>query len=92
MGKAIQDAINIEKIFIASDKVIPKTNINFISPPPRDSFLNILFPNFIIRNITINIISPQPIDFKTPMNPKLKKLKTTIKLPATANISSGITK
>ena len=40
-GSAINEAINIVTIDISNPSVNPIKNINFISPPPRLSFLNI---------------------------------------------------
>ena len=44
-GRAINEAINIVTIDISNPSVNPIKNINFISPPPRLSFLNIKSPN-----------------------------------------------
>ena len=38
--------------------IIPRIPINFISPPPRLSFLKIAFPTIIKRYISKNIIRP----------------------------------
>lgn len=37
-GKAMKVAKNIVQIDIGNPNTIPNKNINFISPPPRDSF------------------------------------------------------
>ena len=42
IGKAMKVAKKIVQIDIGKPKTIPNRNINLISPPPKDSFLNTL--------------------------------------------------
>ena len=62
MNKAIGKAINVAKkivqIDIGKPSTNPNKNINLISPPPRDSFLNALSPNILIPYIKMKDPTP----------------------------------
>ena len=58
IGRAINDAKKITINPSIGSKVSPTTNINFISAPPKDSFLNKKFPSNINKYITPNINKP----------------------------------
>ena len=58
IGNAIKVAKNIVQIDIEYPKTKPKTNNSFMSPPPKDSFLNILSPIILIVYIVKNDKAP----------------------------------
>ena len=90
IGNAIKLPKNITNKLGSGDKTSPITNINLISPPPKDSFLNKKFPNNIIVYIMQNIINPLNICTKVAITPLLSV--NIIKKYAVKNIntSSGI--
>ena len=74
IGKANKLAKKITNKHKNGCKTSPATNINFISPPPRLSFLNKKLPNNIIKYITLNIIKPDKILNKAYKIPLFKQL------------------
>ena len=58
IGSAIKLAKNIDTHPNNGSNIRPNTNINFISPPPNDSFLKILFPIIIIKYMNRNKMIP----------------------------------
>ena len=90
IGKAIKEAINIIKIPNKGDNTCPITNINLISPPPKDSFLNIILPSIIIAYINTNKHNPDMtplMAYKIPLLIELIMMKYPVKK---INTSSGI--
>lgn len=59
IGKAMKVAKKIVQIDIEKPKTIPNRNINLISPPPKDSFLNTLSPSIFMAYITIKAPIPE---------------------------------
>ena len=57
-GNARKLEINIDTKLIQVPTAHPIKNINFISPPPKDSFLNKKFPSSISAYIDIKAIKP----------------------------------
>ncbi len=90
IGRPINADIKIDTIVIGNPKVKPKTAINFISPPPIDSFLNKKSPNNFSKNININAASPFNSDIPTPLNPTIKNFIIIINNEKTINTLSGI--
>jgi hypothetical protein len=74
IGRPTKDPTNIDKIDACHPKTNPNTNINLISPPPIDSFLNIKSPSNFIKNIIPNAIIPSSIDHKAPGIPFCKNI------------------
>ena len=70
----------------------PATNINFISPPPKLSFLNIKLPKSMIMYIKINNKSPPPRDFNNVEIPPSMNFIIKIRLLEMINTESGIIK
>ena len=58
IGKAIKVAKKILQIAIGYPITSPIRNINLMSPPPKDSCLNIMSPTFLTRYIVAN--EPKP--------------------------------
>lgn len=57
-GKAIKVAKKIVIIDIGKPNTKPNKNINFISPPPKDSFLKALSPKTLIKYIARKAPTP----------------------------------
>ena len=70
VGKAMRLPIKIANVPSSGSSINPKTNIIFISPPPRLSFFNVLLPMIIIKYIIPNRNNPDNICFNAPSNPK----------------------
>ena len=64
-NKAIGNAMNVAKNMLHIDIEYPITNpiknINFISPPPSDSCLNMMSPSCFISNMVANAPTPDNI-------------------------------
>ena len=68
----------------------PTKNINFISPPPRDSCLNIKSPNFFIKSIVANEPIPDSMQIDVLYKPILTISIKIIAKIAIINTSSNI--
>ena len=92
IGNAIKLPKNTDKVPSSGSRINPKTNIIFMSPPPKLSFFSSLFPiNIIIYKIANKSI-PVSTCFRAPRTPKLRIWIIIKYIEKKIRTSSGIIK